>query len=97
MSKPEIKEFTLRELRTFMQTGALGVQHLLGRLNSFRTFVPEVQRMLSRLDLQYTFALRVECPNFGIWAFGRVGGKTDFLSCKVSKILRSSEYCLLSD
>jgi hypothetical protein len=80
-----------------MQTGALCDLRLLGRPDLLRTFSLYGSCPLSRLDLHRTFTLGVERPDSCILASGQAEGKTDFLSCKVFRILRSSEYCLLSD
>jgi hypothetical protein len=73
-----------------MQTFALCGSRLLGRPDSFRIFSLDLQHLLDRSDLYRTFALGVERPDSGIWASGWAIGKTDFLSCKVSRIFSST-------
>jgi hypothetical protein len=80
-----------------LQTFALCGLRLLGRLDFFKTFALRLQRLLSRLDLHRILILGGSCSDSVIWAFGRVVGKTDFLSCKVSRIFPSTGSCLPRD
>jgi len=80
-----------------MQTFALYGLRLLGRPDFFRTFAFGFQYLLKCSDHHRTFAFGVERPDSSIWESGRTVGKTDFLSCNVSRIFPLTGNCLLRD